>query len=146
MARLTSNTHADSASPRRVGRPRRVLLAEDDNALSRVLADRLRSIGAHVTVTHDASHALFIMMQNERPDLVILDIRMPSGNGLAVCEMMRDDARLATVPVIILSGVATSEHISRAKRLKASFVRKDKNIWAVLLPLCERILFGAEGE
>lgn len=125
------------------GRPRRILLAEDDAALSRVLAERLKGLGAQVTKSPDASHALFLMIKNDVPDLVVLDIRMPSGNGLAVCEMMRDDARLAEVPVIIISGVASEQDEARVERLNAHFIRKSADVWAAMKPLCEQLLFGS---
>jgi DNA-binding response OmpR family regulator len=105
-----------------------VLIADDDGPLSIMLTERFRALGVEVTVAHDAAHALFLM-QKRPPALVILDIQMPAGNGLAVCEMMRGDARLADLPVIIMSGNASDRHQVRARELSAHFVLKGENLW-----------------
>ena len=51
----------------------------------------------------DAMHALF-GAERVRPDLIILDVNMPGGNGLAVAEMLAGNAELRDVPVIIHTG------------------------------------------
>lgn len=61
-----------------------VLIADDDNELSQGLAIRLRGLGYTVMRSPDASHALIGAMRLT-PNLIILDVDMPSGNGLAVC-------------------------------------------------------------
>ncbi len=113
-----------------------VLIADDDGALTRVLEGRFRAQGVRVVTTHDAAHALFLM-QSSPPTLAILDISMPAGNGLAVCEMMRDNSQLKDVPVIIISGQSTPSAQARARVLGAHFVQKGPGLWEDLRPLCE---------
>lgn len=117
-----------------------VLLAEDDAAFSRVMTGRLKDIGAQVSTCFDATHALFIMAREGPPDLLIIDIRMPAGNGLAVCEMMRDDARLKDVPIIVISGQADDQMAARAVSMQAHFIRKHADMWPELRELCCQIL------
>ena len=80
----------------------RVLLAEDDPAISEPLARALRREGYEVDVRADGRAAL--EGANENPDLVVLDLGLPFIDGLEVCRRMRADGR--TVPVLILTARA----------------------------------------
>lgn len=77
----------------------RLLIVEDDLALSDVLAFTLRRAGFDVVAAYDGLAAIRTWEQ-ERPDLVILDLNLPRLDGLAVCRHIR--ARDKT-PIIMLS-------------------------------------------
>ncbi|MEO8519102.1 MAG: response regulator transcription factor [Dermatophilaceae bacterium] len=77
----------------------RVLLAEDDPAISEPLARALRREGYDVDVRADGRAAL--EGANENPDLVVLDLGLPYIDGLEVCRRLRADGR--TFPVLILT-------------------------------------------
>jgi len=77
----------------------RVLLAEDDPAISEPLARALRREGYEVDVRADGRAAL--EGANENPDLVVLDLGLPYIDGLEVCRRLRADGR--TFPVLILT-------------------------------------------
>ncbi|NHN54624.1 response regulator transcription factor [Calidifontibacter sp. DB0510] len=80
----------------------RVLLAEDDTAISEPLARALRREGYDVVVSDDGAQAL----EEARtvPDLVILDLGLPTMDGLEVCRRLRADG--VFVPVLILTARA----------------------------------------
>ncbi|HEX5428243.1 MAG TPA: response regulator transcription factor [Pedococcus sp.] len=80
----------------------RVLLAEDDPAISEPLARALRREDYDVDVRADGRAALDGAAEN--PDLVILDLGLPLIDGLEVCRRIRADGR--TVPVLILTARA----------------------------------------
>ena len=80
----------------------RVLLAEDDPAISEPLARALRREGYEVDVRADGRAALEGV--NENPDLVVLDLGLPYIDGLEVCRRIRADNR--NVPVLILTARA----------------------------------------
>ena len=80
----------------------RVLLAEDDPAISEPLARALRREGYDVDVRPDGRAALEGAREN--PDLVVLDLGLPFVDGLEVCRRIRADGR--TVPVLILTARA----------------------------------------
>ncbi|HEY8882543.1 MAG TPA: response regulator, partial [Dermatophilaceae bacterium] len=80
----------------------RVLLAEDDPAISEPLARALRREGYEVDVRADGRAAL--EGANENPDLVVLDLGLPYVDGLEVCRRIRADGR--NVPVLILTARA----------------------------------------
>ena len=80
----------------------RVLLAEDDPAISEPLARALRREGYDVDVREDGSAALEGAKEN--PDLVLLDLGLPKIDGLEVCRRIRAEGR--TIPVLILTARA----------------------------------------
>jgi DNA-binding response OmpR family regulator len=77
----------------------RVLLAEDDPAISEPLARALRRAGYEVDVRADGRAALEGVKEN--PDLVVLDLGLPYIDGLEVCRRIRADG--SPVPVLILT-------------------------------------------
>lgn len=80
----------------------RVLLAEDDGAISEPLARALRREGYVVDVREDGASALDGAREN--PDLFILDLGLPVLDGLDVCRTLRSEGY--TVPVLILTARA----------------------------------------
>jgi DNA-binding response OmpR family regulator len=80
----------------------RVLLAEDDPAISEPLARALRREGYEVDVRADGRAALEGVKEN--PDLVVLDLGLPYIDGLEVCRRIRADNH--PVPVLILTARA----------------------------------------
>ena len=77
----------------------RVLLAEDDPAISEPLARALRREGYEVDVRADGRAAL--EGANSKPDMVVLDLGLPHVDGLEVCRRIRADG--SKVPVLILT-------------------------------------------
>jgi two-component system alkaline phosphatase synthesis response regulator PhoP len=102
---------------------RTVLIADDDPGLIRLLRTILESMSVQVRETYDATSAL-AMIQRSPPNVVILDISMPGGNGLSACEMLKTDKSMAKVPVIILSGRDNETTRGRCAQMGAHFVCK----------------------
>jgi CheY-like chemotaxis protein len=100
-----------------------ILIADDDTAMIRLLRLALVPLGLDIQQAHDAMLAL-TMIHKAPPDLVILDVNMPAGNGLSACEMLASDARLSKLPVIILSGDSSEGTLLRCQRMRAHYVRK----------------------
>jgi CheY-like chemotaxis protein len=81
-----------------------------------------------------------------KPDLIILDVNMPSGNGLAVCEMMASDPRYAGIPVIIHSILGDEATRERCRQLGARHVEKSSKSWAQIKSLIETWIGKGGGE
>jgi CheY-like chemotaxis protein len=65
------------------------------------------------------------LAQNERPDLVILDLRLPDIDGLEVCERLADSPDTCGIPIIILSGMERPDIVRRSRAAGCTFfVRK----------------------
>ena len=81
---------------------KKVLVVEDDKRIVMALAVRLKGKGYDVVAAYDAVMAMSIAMQH-RPDLVLLDISMPGGNGFMVAKRLQNEATTAGIPLIFLT-------------------------------------------
>ena len=93
-----------------------VLVADDDADILRVVEINLRLEGFEVVTARDGPDALAKAVA-VRPDLVLLDVRMPGIDGYTICAQLRADASLAAIPVIIVTanyGAAEGEAARRA--------------------------------
>ena len=93
----------------------RLLLLEDDPAIARTVAYALERDGLLVThslLVHDARQQMLV----HRFDLLVLDVGLPDGSGLDLLRDVRNAARTASLPVLILS--AHGEEIDRVLGLE----------------------------
>jgi len=81
---------------------KKILIIDDDQYLLVGLTARLKAKGYVVVCAGDSLSAITVA-RKEAPDLVILDLGLPAGEGFVVLERMRDLADLAAIPVIVLS-------------------------------------------
>lgn len=93
--------------PTALGRPRRVLLVED-NEVNRDLAKQLLSdLGVHVTIALNG-RACIERVNAERFDLVMMDLQMPLMDGLMATKAIRADGRFSGLPIVALTGRSLS--------------------------------------
>ena len=92
----------------------RLLLIEDDEHVAQVLAEAFGSDGHETTIRYTGEEGL-AYLSSERPDAVVLDIRLPSLNGVAVLRQIRSSD--PALPVIIMTGLATPGEIAEVRRL-----------------------------
>ena len=116
-----------------------ILIADDDRDLVEALAVRCRSLGLEVRTAHDARAALNVIFET-RPDVACLDVNMPCGNGLSVCEMLASDARFLSLPVIMLTGNTDPDTVRRCHTLCAYYVPKGTELWSRIGPLLHELL------
>ncbi len=90
-----------------------ILVVEDEHDVCEIIVETLKAKGHEVTATGDGIAAIVLLkdaFQSNRPfSLVICDIQLPSLSGLAVCDFVRLDLRLAAVPFLFLSGLGETE-------------------------------------
>jgi DNA-binding response OmpR family regulator len=84
----------------------KVLVVEDEETLSRNLADKLRGEGFTVFTAADGEDGLE-KIREEHPDLIVLDIMLPKLDGLSLCRIVRRDAATAHIPIIMLTARGT---------------------------------------
>jgi DNA-binding response OmpR family regulator len=92
----------------------RILIVEDDADSRLALSLRLRASGFEVAVAADAAGATSQARQ-QQPDLVILDLGLPAGDGFVVMERLRGIAPTRDVPIIVLTGRDPEAHEERAR-------------------------------
>jgi CheY-like chemotaxis protein len=122
-----------------LGREKSILVADDDPIVVMSLSRRLQRLGYTVLRSPDAVHALMGAIKT-KPDLIILDVNMPSGNGLAVCEMMASDPKYTNIPVIIHSVIADEAVKQRCRQLGAHHVEKSPRSWNEIKSLVQELL------
>lgn len=88
---------------------RRVLVVDDDGALLELLTEFLELQGIEVLAATSGEEALRLLAGPDQPDLVVLDIRMPGLSGNDVLARMKQDPRLARIPVAAMTGMRPGE-------------------------------------
>jgi CheY-like chemotaxis protein len=81
----------------------RVLVAEDDRQMSSLLCAMLQSAGHRATPAYDGASALMAAMRAPVPDLIVLDLQMPAGDGPTTLAKLKQSSRTALIPVIVVS-------------------------------------------
>jgi len=115
--------------------PCTILVVDDDEAMCQVLAERLTRQGYELLVAHNGAQGL-AKARTERPNLILLDLRLPDMDGLAVCEELADGPETCDVPVIILSGMERPDIIRRSRAAGCQYyLRKpyDPNALLILI-------------
>jgi len=100
----------------------RVLIVEDDRSVGSVLQDFLLELGHESELVLSAEGALDRLHQN-RPDLILLDFRLPGMNGLDF--LRHQQVKDSRIPVIVVSGIASEVQVDACLQLGAiEFVAK----------------------
>jgi CheY-like chemotaxis protein len=128
----TSARTASKGEPETSLDGRRVIVADDDPAVTWFLAGVLRAAGAKVYEAHDGVRA-FELCCRLSPELLITDVLMPGLDGFALCRALKRDIALRDVPVILLSW--KEDLLQRLRELGAGadgYMRKEASAAAVL--------------
>jgi len=112
-----------AGEPAALGKPRRILLVDDDQEIVESMRLALEAKGYHVLIARDGNQGL-VLCEKEDPDLVILDMMMPKRSGFLVLEKLR---RTRPVPlrVIMITANEGSRHKAYAEMLGVDdYIRK----------------------
>ena len=89
-----------------------VLVAEDDEDILLLVATRLQRDGFDVITARSGVEALDLVRER-RPEVAVLDIGMPPPDGLEVVRQIRNDARLASTRLLLLTAKAQESDVRR---------------------------------
>ncbi len=92
-----------------------VLLVEDEPAQREVLGYNLEAEGFRVSSASNGEEAL-LLVDEMRPDIIVLDWMMPNVSGIEVCRRLKSRADTRSIPIIMLS--ARSEEVDRVRGLE----------------------------
>jgi CheY-like chemotaxis protein len=116
--------HAVYSAVRRDPGPARVLVVEDDGDLGRVLGGVLSQQGIETHVVTSVEEAI-TLMSSYRPELLVLDLNLPDGNGLEVIESTADRGEGSTTPsVVYTAGPVRRDDRERGDPHRTRFVLK----------------------
>lgn len=119
------------------GRSAAVLIVEDDGDLANVVCARLRREGHDCVVVHSGAQAL-AEWQKRSFDLVVSDINMPNGDGIALAESLQ---RSEAVPIIFITGFK-GDYERRLKSVENLTVLEKPFEMKILLNLIDAALDG----
>jgi HD-like signal output (HDOD) protein/CheY-like chemotaxis protein len=91
----------------------KVLVAEDSEAIRTAIVTLLKKRGFDVVVALNGEEAVK-MSGTENPDLILMDIRMPVLDGIEALQLMRQNIRTQTTPVIMLTSVTSPDTVTEA--------------------------------
>jgi DNA-binding response OmpR family regulator len=102
---------------------KKILIVDDERDIVKALTIRLRGAGYEVVTAFDGAQGIFTA-HKENPDLIILDIRMPAGNGFSVAQKLKESTNTFAIPVIFLTGSPERDSEEKAMTLGARFYVK----------------------
>lgn len=107
---------------------KKVLIVEDEKALSNVMSLKFEGSGFDVLIAKDGELAVEIF-KKEKPDIVLVDLMIPVLNGFEVLNKIRKDYK-SNVPIFVLSNLGQKEDIEKAKKIGVQeyFVKADTPI------------------
>jgi CheY-like chemotaxis protein len=85
--------------------PKKILLIDDDPDFVEATRTVLESAPYQIVTAYDGDEGL-VKVREEQPDLIILDIIMPTEDGFQVCEKLKADPELSRIPVIMLTSLS----------------------------------------
>ncbi|MDD5424608.1 MAG: response regulator [Candidatus Omnitrophica bacterium] len=89
--------------------PKTILIVDDEEDLVKVTTFRLKSLGYNVAAGVNGQEALDLIKE-KRPDLVLLDLRLPVMDGRDVCKAVKANPELKDIPIVMFT--ASTEQIS----------------------------------
>jgi len=97
---------------------KKILLIDDDQTLRTLLARVLETAGC-VLIESDGVTAALKALEENRPDLVILDLTLAEQDGFAFLKLRRENKLISTIPVVVLSGSQNNDDIQKALEMGA---------------------------
>ena len=111
LEEIIANLKREEASVRR-----KILVIEDDKFLLKFICTLLESYGFEVATASNGEEALGILEQL-KPELIILDIMMPVMDGWELVEKIKLNQSITTIPIIVVSAKSEEKNIQRAQKL-----------------------------
>jgi DNA-binding response OmpR family regulator len=102
----------------------RVLIVDDEADMTSLLAFNFSRSGFAVSTARDGNEA-FEKARMFLPDVIVMDVRMPAMDGIAVCGMLRNVPATRHIPVLIMTGQPTEQTRKQSERAGATdFMQK----------------------
>jgi len=117
---------------------RRVLVVDDDEAITEMFTELLERDGRFEVKTASTGYDAGILTERFRPDVLLLDFKLPDINGNVVCRTIRSNPNFKHMQIIMISGVADPDEVAELKAAGADdFIRKPFDINMVINRIAE---------
>lgn len=104
----------------------KILVVDDIAKNAKLLVDLLQLVGYDVTTARSGQEAIRLL-QETRPDLVLLDVMMPDMDGFQVCRAVRADPSTALLPVVMVTAMDAAERVRGLEAGADDFITKPIN-------------------
>jgi len=117
---------------------KRVLVVDDDEAIIEMFSELLERDGRFEVRTATTGYDAGILTEQFRPDVLLLDYKLPDVNGTVVCRTIRSNPNFRHMQIIIISGVADPDEVAELSAAGADdFIRKPFDINSVINRIAE---------
>ena len=126
-----------------------LFMAEDDPLMSRMYERAFRLAGDELIIAHDGEEALTMLQKaEEKPAVILLDVMMPKINGFDVLRKIKEDEKLKSIPVIMLTNLAGDSDAEKALSLGAVLylVKSQYNPKDIVAKVKEIIVASSHGD
>ena len=90
---------------------KKVLVVDDDDSILEMFVDLLERDGRFEVVTARSSFEAGIALHEHRPDIMVLDYKLPDVNGNVMCQRVRKDPNYEHIKILLISGAAESSEV-----------------------------------
>jgi diguanylate cyclase (GGDEF)-like protein len=119
--------------------PYRILLVDDDADLLSLYESALRHVGYRVFTATHAKEAMTLLEQ-EQPELVLIDVYMPDCDGIELGRMIRQHEQLANTPLLFVSSSTDTDiQLAAARLANDEFINKPLEPWRLLMVVKSRV-------
>ncbi|MCF7876963.1 MAG: response regulator [Candidatus Omnitrophica bacterium] len=98
---------------------KKILICDDEPDLAQVVAMSLKARGYQVLIAVDGMQSI-TLAHREKPDLILLDVKMPAGGGYIVYENLKKSTDTMLIPVIFFSALPARELKEKVEKLGAA--------------------------
>ena len=98
--------------------PKKILIVDDEPDILKVVSFRLKKMGYNIFLAINGKEGLDLA-RKERPDLILLDLRLPVMDGYEVCRRLKADKELKHIPIILLTASNITEIREKLMQFKA---------------------------
>jgi CheY-like chemotaxis protein len=118
-----------------------ILVVEDEFGIAEVLASALTDAGHNVLIAINGRQGLE-RLQEDRPELILLDFMMPVLDGPAMVRAVRTDPKVRAIPIIVMSSLPEAAVVEAVSGMYNGFIRKPFRLRTVT-EMVNRVLNGA---
>ncbi|MBH8556208.1 response regulator [Nostocaceae cyanobacterium CENA357] len=121
--------------------PKRILLVEDNDVNRMLLSDYLSYCGYSVQSLSNSSN-FFATVEKFRPELMLLDLKLPDIDGYSLLEQIQQKPDLSNIPIIVVSAFAFKADQERAMKLGAHrYFVKPINLTSLILTIEDELAY-----
>ncbi len=115
----------------------KILIVDDEPGVVKILGMRLKANGYQIIAAHNGDQAIELAHQ-EKPDLIILDIKMPGTDGFSVFKELNASADTMSIPIVFFSALLPEQVQEKVTQLGAEgFVSKSADPDEILTKITE---------